>query len=50
MGWGINPGPLETILRERIARDGPLSLAEVMQLALYDPQHGYYSRLRPIAA
>ena len=41
---------LEAVLRERIAREGPLSLAEVMRVALYDPEHGYYSRLRGFGA
>ncbi len=38
--------PLEQALRERIAREGPISFREVMQAALYDPRHGYYTRLR----
>jgi SAM-dependent MidA family methyltransferase len=31
-------------LRERIAREGPISFADFMRAALYDPQHGYYAR------
>ncbi|MEP6995205.1 MAG: SAM-dependent methyltransferase [Acidobacteriota bacterium] len=31
-------------LRERIAREGPISFAEFMGSALYDPEDGYYSR------
>jgi SAM-dependent MidA family methyltransferase len=37
---------LEEELRERIARRGPLSFAEVMHAALYHPRFGYYTRLR----
>jgi SAM-dependent MidA family methyltransferase len=38
--------PLEKELRERIRREGPLSFREVMQAALYDARHGYYTNLR----
>jgi SAM-dependent MidA family methyltransferase len=31
-------------LRERIAREGPISFADFMQAALYDPEAGYYAR------
>ncbi|MFY9551399.1 MAG: SAM-dependent methyltransferase [Thermoanaerobaculia bacterium] len=31
-------------LRERIAREGPISFAEFMEAALYDPASGYYTR------
>jgi SAM-dependent MidA family methyltransferase len=31
-------------LRERIAREGPISFADFMQTALYDPEGGYYAR------
>jgi SAM-dependent MidA family methyltransferase len=31
-------------LHDQIQRAGPISFAEFMQRALYDPQHGYYSR------
>ena len=31
-------------LRERIAREGPMSFADFMGAALYDPEAGYYSR------
>ncbi len=41
---------LERLLRERIASRGPLSMAEVMQEALYHPEYGYYSRLRGFGA
>ena len=31
-------------LRERIAREGPISFYEFMRAALYDPEDGYYAR------
>lgn len=34
---------LQKEIVERIGRSGPLPFAAFMQLALYDPQHGYYS-------
>ena len=42
--------PLEAELRERIARDGPVTVAEFMALALYHPEHGYYMRGTPVGA
>ncbi len=36
-------GPLTEILRDRIARSGPIPFREFMDAALYDPQHGYYT-------
>jgi SAM-dependent MidA family methyltransferase len=42
--------PVERLLRDRIAREGPLSFAEVMHTALYHPRHGYYVRLRGFGA
>src|SRR3981081_1400875 len=42
--------PVEAVLRERIARDGPLSFREVMQAALYHPEYGYYMHLRGFGA
>ncbi len=41
---------LEALLRERIARDGPLSFRDVMQTALYHPEYGYYTNLRGFGA
>ncbi len=39
------PSPsLEEILREEIARSGPLPCARFMELALYHAEHGYYER------
>jgi SAM-dependent MidA family methyltransferase len=35
-------------LRERIQREGPISFADFMEAALYDPEEGYYSRGAPI--
>ncbi|HEY6066865.1 MAG TPA: SAM-dependent methyltransferase, partial [Thermoanaerobaculia bacterium] len=35
-------------LRDRIRRDGPISFADFMEAALYDPGDGYYSRGAPI--
>jgi SAM-dependent MidA family methyltransferase len=34
---------LELLLRERIARSGPMPFGAFMQMALYHPRHGYYS-------
>lgn len=42
--------PLGGLLRERVAREGPLSFRDVMQAALYDPQFGYYTNLRGFGA
>lgn len=36
--------PIEGALRDRIHRDGPLTVGEYMALALGDPEHGYYRR------
>jgi len=42
--------PLETEIRSRIARDGPIPVAEFTALCLYDPEHGYYNRRAPFGA
>lgn len=34
--------PVERVLRARIEAEGPLPFSEVMQTALYDPEHGFY--------
>ena len=34
-------------LAERIERDGPITFADYMRLALYDPDEGYYARRVP---
>jgi SAM-dependent MidA family methyltransferase len=36
-----------SILREQIRRHGPISFARFMEVALYHPEYGYYSRPRP---
>jgi SAM-dependent MidA family methyltransferase len=38
------PLPLADRLRERIRSEGPLPFADFMEAALYDPEHGFYSR------
>ena len=40
--------PLEARLRERIARAGPIPLAEFMAAANGDPEHGYYAGRDPL--
>lgn len=39
-----NINPAAAIIREEIARRGPISFARFMQIALYHPEHGYYAR------
>jgi NADH dehydrogenase [ubiquinone] 1 alpha subcomplex assembly factor 7 len=41
---------LEAEIRARIARAGPIPVAEFMATCLYDPQHGYYNRCSPFGA
>jgi SAM-dependent MidA family methyltransferase len=43
------PAPLVAILAARIAANGPITFAEFMEAALYDPQHGYYTRAEATA-
>jgi SAM-dependent MidA family methyltransferase len=38
--------PLDRLIRERIAREGPVSVYDFIRLALAHPEHGYY-RARP---
>ena len=38
------------LLRERIWREGSLSFRDVMEAALYHPEHGYYTNLRGFGA
>ena len=33
---------LDQLMRERIQRDGPITFAEYMRMALYEPGYGYY--------
>ena len=40
--------PLGERLRSRIAREGPLSVADYMQVCLTDPVHGYYATRDPL--
>jgi SAM-dependent MidA family methyltransferase len=42
--------PLEAEIRQQIAARGPVSFRAVMQAALYDPRHGYYTHLRGFGA
>jgi SAM-dependent MidA family methyltransferase len=42
------PPDLAERLRDRIRREGPISFADFMEAALYDPEAGYYSRGAPI--
>ena len=44
----MNPSAtqLAALIRDEIARDGPLPFHRFMQLALYHPEHGYYRRAR----
>lgn len=42
--------PLEQALRERIKAEGALSFRDVMAAALYEPEYGYYTRLRGFGA
>jgi NADH dehydrogenase [ubiquinone] 1 alpha subcomplex assembly factor 7 len=41
---------LDEEIRARIARDGPMPVADYMALCLYDPKHGYYSSRLPFGA
>ncbi|HEU5374499.1 MAG TPA: SAM-dependent methyltransferase [Ktedonobacteraceae bacterium] len=38
----VSPSPLQQLICERIQRDGPLTFAEYMRMALYEPGYGYY--------
>lgn len=40
--------PLETLLLDQIATDGPLTLAAYMQACLLHPDHGYYTTRDPL--
>ena len=42
--------PLAARLAKRIARDGPLTVADYMAAVLTDPEHGYYMRGDPFGA
>ncbi len=38
----VSPSPLHQLIVERIQREGPLTFAEYMRVALYEPGYGYY--------
>ncbi len=38
----MSPSPLQQLIVERIQREGPLTFAEYMRMALYEPGYGYY--------
>jgi SAM-dependent MidA family methyltransferase len=38
------PTPLAQKLARRIARDGPIGVADYIEACLHDPEHGYYRR------
>ncbi len=40
--------PLARLIRERIAKNGPMTFAEFMRHALYDADHGYYRPTRSV--
>ncbi|MGI8569561.1 MAG: class I SAM-dependent methyltransferase [Methylocella sp.] len=40
--------PLESLIREMIAENGPMSLETYMSLALAHPMHGYYASKMPL--
>jgi NADH dehydrogenase [ubiquinone] 1 alpha subcomplex assembly factor 7 len=42
--------PLALTLKERICRDGPISVAQYMEACLQDPEHGYYRNKAAIGA
>lgn len=42
--------PLEALIRDRIARTGPIPVADYMELALGHPEHGYYRKADPFGA
>ena len=44
----INPQPLAVTLRERIAREGPISVHDYMEACLADRRSGYYTTRQPI--
>lgn len=38
----VSSSPLQGLISERIQREGPLTFAEYMRMALYEPGYGYY--------
>ena len=47
---GTATAPLAERLRERIARDGPIGIADYMQACLADEREGYYTSRDPLGA
>ena len=47
---GTTIAPLAERLRERIARDGPIGVADYMQACLADEREGYYATRDPLGA
>lgn len=41
---------LEELIKERIRRYGPITIADYMQMALSHPEHGYYMKRDPLGA
>lgn len=41
-------GPLETLIRNQIAKNGPMPVSRYMQMCLTHPQHGYYLKRDPL--
>ena len=42
--------PLKAKILDRIREDGPITIGQYMQMALMDPEHGYYMRRDPLGA
>ena len=38
----VSPSPLQQLILTRIQQEGPLTFADYMQMALYEPDYGYY--------
>src|SRR5947208_13996537 len=38
----MSDSDLQQLINERIQREGPISFAEYMRMALYEPGYGYY--------
>ncbi len=45
-----NPTPLDGLIRDRIRKEGPLTVADFMAMALGHPEHGYYVTRDPFGA
>jgi NADH dehydrogenase [ubiquinone] 1 alpha subcomplex assembly factor 7 len=50
MGRGQALSDLEAVLAEMIRRDGPLPVAQFIDLALHHPSYGYYRQRDPLGA